>query len=102
MNQRLCACCGEPMERTHTTFTVVRAGGVYVVRHAPCFECMSCGQIVFSQDAAKKLEKLTSGRVPARGFLNAWTYNWGDPVEETKSTVSKATENAPMLKPITV
>ena len=90
------------MRQTHTTFTTVKASGVYVVRRAPCFECMNCGQIVFSQDTAKKLEKLTSGRVAARGFLNAWTYNWGDPIAETEPAVPAATVNSPILKPVLV
>lgn len=76
-----CQCCDQDMVEGATTFKVVKDKTFFVVENVPCFECSTCDHISFSQEAAEKLEQLTSGRAAPQRTMTAWVYNWVDRVD---------------------
>lgn len=76
----LCPCCNSEMQASTTTFTVAKRDSVYVVRNVPCWECLSCGQMIHDQAVAERLEQYMSGRAAPRRNLLAWEYQWGDEI----------------------
>jgi len=90
-----CFCCGRQMDESKTNFTVVKPTHVYVVRDVPCLECSFCGYTSFSQETARALERLTSGRSVPHKRLTAWVYQWGVPTEQIpdSSTIQRGTIN---------
>ncbi len=77
-----CFCCGRQMDESKTNFTVVKTTHVHVVRDVPCLECSFCGYTSFSQETARELERLTTGRLVPHKRLTAWVYEWGAPTEQ--------------------
>jgi len=84
------------MEHSSTTFSVVKDEAVYIVKNVPCLECHVCGQISYSQETAKELDRYVSGRaIPARQ-IKAWIYQWGDAVVEIPQNEVSVTTAVPM------
>jgi YgiT-type zinc finger domain-containing protein len=77
-----CNHCGNVMEESKTTFTVVRDNDVYVVKRVPCIACQVCGHVSFTQSTSKELDRYVSGRVIPPKQSNAWIFNWGEIVAE--------------------
>ena len=77
-----CNHCGNVMEESKTTFTVVRGNDVYVVKSVPCIECPVCGHVSYTQSTSKKLDRYVSGRVSPAKQSKARIFNWDEPVIE--------------------
>jgi YgiT-type zinc finger domain-containing protein len=82
-----CNQCGNLMEDSTTTFTVVKGDDVYVVENVPCLECPVCEHISFTQNVAKKLELYASGRLIPIKTKRAWAYKWQDPIIEVPKII---------------
>ena len=52
------ACFGDKKIKSTTTFTVDYNGSLIVVRNVPCMECERCGEVLYSDEVSKKLEKI--------------------------------------------
>ena len=53
-----CFKCKGEMRQGYTTFVSDKDDSCIVVRHVPCIQCESCGEIAFSGDVAENLEKI--------------------------------------------
>ena len=51
-------CLLEKIIKSKTTFTVDHNGSLIVVRNVPCMECEQCGDVLYSDEVSKKLEKI--------------------------------------------
>lgn len=92
-----CNHCGNIMETSKTTFSVVKDEAVYVVKNVPCLECPNCGDISYSQDTAKELDRYVSGRVIPAKQSKAWIFQWGDPVVEIPQNEVSTTTASPTI-----
>ena len=77
-----CSQCGNKMVDSFITFTTLSDGVVFVTEQVPCLECSVCGHTVFTQEVAKKLEKVASGRLIPMSNYRAYGYRYGIPVIE--------------------
>ena len=50
-------CKGEIISST-TTFMVDLGNCIIIVKNVPCFQCSQCGEISYSNEVAKRLEKI--------------------------------------------
>ena len=50
-------CKGEIISST-TTFMVDLGNCIIIVKNVPCFQCSQCGEISYSDEVAKRLEKI--------------------------------------------
>lgn len=75
-----CVYCGNVMDKTTTTFTVVKKGMLYTVEDVPCFECSVCEHITFEQQVAKELEGYSSGKFYPNRYRMAFCFKWGEPM----------------------
>ena len=99
MPNPLCNRCNSETQGETTSFTVVKDDSVYVVRDVPCWECLSCGQVIYDQNVVKRLELFTSGRaLPIHKVLTAWVYRWEDAITTvlTTSTPTSTERAAPL------
>jgi ferredoxin len=84
-----CPCCGQAVENDVTTFTVVKNSNVWVVQNVPCIKCTICEFICFTEDVAKKLEKISNGKMMSSAIsLPAWVYDWKKPMFEIPANTS--------------
>ena len=51
-------CFSDNRIETKTTFTVEYNDCIIVIKNVPCFECMRCGEIIFSDEVSEKLERI--------------------------------------------
>ena len=51
-------CFSDNRIETKTTFTVEHNDCIIVIKNVPCFECMRCGEIIFSDEVSEKLERI--------------------------------------------
>ena len=79
-NNRECRCCDGVMRSALVRFTVAKSDSVYVVNDVPALQCDQCGETAYDGETLSKLELLSSGRSLPRKVVNAWVYNWSDPV----------------------
>lgn len=54
------ACFSDDKVKTKTTFTVEYQECIIVVRNVPCLECPICGEVTFTDEVSKRLEKLVN------------------------------------------
>ena len=52
------ACFSDEKIKSTTTFTVDCNGCLIIVRNVPCMECEQCGDVLYSDEVSKKLEKI--------------------------------------------
>ena len=57
MNMTCFMCKGEIISST-TTFMVDLGNCIIIVKNVPCFQCSQCGEISYSDEVAKRLEKI--------------------------------------------
>jgi YgiT-type zinc finger domain-containing protein len=95
-----CNHCGNILEESKTTFTVVKDNDVYVVKSVPCLECPVCGHVSYTQSTSKKLDRYVSGGVSPAKQSMALIFIWGDPVEEIlrERTTNRATRSRTFVR----
>lgn len=54
------SCFSKEKIKTTTTFTVEYKGCIIVIKNVPCLECQVCGEIVFSDNTAARIENLVN------------------------------------------
>ena len=53
-----CFKCKGEMRQGYTTFVTDTDGSCIVVRHVPCLQCDTCGEIAYSGEVTENLEKI--------------------------------------------
>lgn len=92
-----CSHCGSSMERSKTTFTIEKNGTLYVVEDVPCWECSVCEHVVYEQEAAKELERYTSGKLYPYRYRQAFVFIWDEPVmEKPIKSLEVTLQNTPL------
>ena len=53
-----CFMCKGDIISSTTTFMVDLGNCIIIVKNVPCFQCSQCGEISYSDEVAKRLEKI--------------------------------------------
>lgn len=60
MKNEICFFCKGEMKNAVTTFMSDFGSCIVIIRNVPCLKCSQCGEEIFSDEVAKKLERIVN------------------------------------------
>lgn len=60
MKNEICFFCKGEMKNAVTTFMSDLGSCIVIIRNVPCLKCSQCGEEIFSDEVAKKLERIVN------------------------------------------
>lgn len=70
-----CFLCKGTLEKKLTTFTVDLGHCVVIVRNVPSEVCSQCGEVSYSRDVSKQLEKIVASMEKSLSEIAVVNYN---------------------------